>query len=256
MLLIVSPSKTQEMKGRTLEQYSLPALLKKSELLARRLSMLSRKELAELMKISPKLAESTFERFQQFTLPFSLDNARQALLVFRGDQFSLLDINRYTDEEFAFAQDHLRILSGLYGVLRPLDLIQPYRLEMATKLATENEKTLYGFWNGYITDHLRDTLALLDEPVLVNLASDEYYRALQPDNLGYPVVKITFKEIKEGKPRVVAIHAKRARGMMVDFVIRHRLIRPGMLKDFTGGGYRYSEDVSTGQEWVFTRLQQ
>lgn len=257
MLLVISPSKTQKVEGRTLWSHSLPVLLEKSEQLVNQLSALHPAELAELMKMSPKLAELTYQRYQAFTLPFYPENARQALLVFRGDQFSSLDVDRYTEEDFTFAQDHLRILSGLYGVLRPLDLMQPYRLEMATKLATKQGGTLYSFWNGLITEQLRNTLGRQKNAVLVNLASDEYFKALQPDNLGCPVLKISFKEEgRNGKPRVIAVHAKRARGMMVDFVIRHRLARVEMLKNFTSTGYLYSGDLSTEKEWVFLRAQE
>jgi len=256
MLLIISPSKTQKMEGRTLKQYTQPALLTKSQQLVDQLSALSRTELAGLMKMSAKLADLTFERYQAFTLPFTLKNARQALLLFRGDQFASLEIDQYTEEDFLFIQDHLRILSGLYGVLRPLDLMQPYRLEMATKLVSEQGATLYSFWQGVITNQLREVLSSQNNPVLVNLASDEYFKALQPDGLGCPVLKVSFKEIKNNKPRVIAIHAKRARGMMVDFVIRNRLTEVEKLKDFSMAGYRYTDELSSNKEWVFNRLQE
>ncbi len=253
MLLIISPSKTQQMEGRTVEKYSQPALLAQSKQLVRQLSGLSEKELAALMKMSPKLAALTFERYQQFSLPFTPDNARQALLLFRGDQFGTIAVDGYSEDDFLFVQEHLRILSGLYGVLRPLDLMQPYRLEMATRLATDRGKNLYAFWGDLITGKLRNTLENRKNPVLINLASDEYFKALQPDALHCPVVKISFKEIKNNVPRIIAIHAKRARGMMVDFVIRHRLSDPEMLKNFSIGGYTYCVDLSTEKEWVFTR---
>lgn len=253
MLLIISPSKTQQMEGRTVEQYSRPALLAHSEHLVHQLSVLSEPELAGLMKMSAKLAALTYERYQKFTLPLTRDNARQALLVFRGDQFSTIAIDDCSEEDFLFAQEHLRILSGLYGVLRPLDLMQPYRLEMATRLATGRGKNLYAFWGNLITEQLRAALVEQENPLLINLASDEYFKAVRPGNLGCPVVKIAFKEIKNSVPRVVAIHAKRARGMMVDYVIRRRINEPERLKKFSGGGYRYSMDLSTEKEWVFTR---
>lgn len=256
MLLVISPSKTQEMEVRSLERYTLPALLEQSEELVKGLSSLSQSELAQLMKISPKLAASTFDSFHRFALPFSPDNARQALLVFRGDQFDPIDVDHYGEKEFTFAQDHLRILSGLYGVLRPLDLIQPYRLEMATKPTTIKQKSLYGFWDRRITEQLRNVLAWQEEQTLINLASDEYFKAVQTQELGFPVLKISFKEVKNGKPRVIAIHAKRARGMMVDFVLRNRLTEPQELKEFGEAGYSFSKEFSTTEEWVFTRLQE
>ncbi len=253
MLLIISPSKTQQLEGRTVEKYSRPALLTQSERLIRQLSGMSAEELAGLMKMSAKLAALTFERYQAFTLPFTLGNARQALLVFRGDQFSTMAVDDYSEEDFLFAQEHLRILSGLYGVLRPLDLMQPYRLEMAVRLAGDRGKNLYAFWGDLITGQLRSILEGQDNPLLINLASDEYFKAVRIKNLGLPVLKISFKEIKNNLPRVIAIHAKRARGMMVDFVIRHRVSDPEMLKNFSSGGYMYCADFSTETEWVFTR---
>jgi cytoplasmic iron level regulating protein YaaA (DUF328/UPF0246 family) len=217
------------------------------------LAGLTMDELADLMKISSKLAALTHQRYQAFTFPFTPENSGPALLVFQGDQFSSLAVDRYGQEDFLFAQDHLRILSGLYGVLRPLDLMQPYRLEMATKLATSRATTLYAFWNGVITDHLNTALAVRKTRVLVNLASDEYFKAVHLKNLHYPVLKISFKEIKNGKARVIAIHAKRARGMMVDFVIRHHVSDLESLKKFSRAGYRYSPEFSTEKEWVFSR---
>ncbi len=253
MILIISPSKTQQMEGRTVEKYSRPALLDHSAQLVEQLAAMSEDELAGLMKMSAKLAALSYERYQKFTLPFTLDNARQALTVFHGDQFSTIAVDDYREDDFLFAQQHLRILSGLYGVLRPLDLMQPYRLEMATRLATDRGKTLYAFWGDLITDRIGNTLEEQENPLLVNLASDEYFKALQPDHLHCPVVKIAFKEIRNNVARIIAIHAKRARGMMVDFVIRHRITDPEMLKNFSSGGYTYSMDLSTEKEWVFTR---
>jgi len=165
----------------------------------------------------------------------------------------MVGVDRYGKDDFLFAQEHLRILSGLYGVLRSLDLLQPYRLEMVTRLATDRGKNLYAFWGDLISGQLRDTLDGQDNPLLVNLASDEYFKAVQPDNLNCPVVKVSFKEIKNNVAWVIAIHAKRARGLMVNFVIRRRVTNPEMLKNFSDGGYLYSMDLSTETEWVFTR---
>jgi cytoplasmic iron level regulating protein YaaA (DUF328/UPF0246 family) len=243
------------MEGRTLKHYTQPALLDKTQQLVDQLSLLSPIQLAELMRMSAKLADLTFERYQAFSVPFTLQNARQALLLFRGDQFNPLAIDQYTEEDFLFIQNYLRILSGLYGVLRPLDLIQPYRLEMATRNIGEQGRNLFEFWGDALTIQLRNTLSLQENPVLVNLASDEYFKALQPRALGCPVLKVSFKEIKNNTPRVIAIHAKRARGMMVDFVIRNRLTEVERLKDFSMAGYQYTNEFSSNKEWVFIRLQ-
>lgn len=253
MLLIISPSKTQEFNGRTIEKWTRPQFLPQVRELSARLAEMNRGELAELMKMSPKLAKLTFQRYQEFSFPFTLENSRQALLVFRGDQFRLIRVDQYKEENFFFAQNHLRILSGLYGILRPLDLMQPYRLEMATRLPMGHGTTLYAYWGDMITEHLRDVLAGGSNSVLVNLASDEYFKAVRPAVLKYPVLKIFFKELKNGRAQVVAVYAKRARGMMVDYVIRHRINKPELLKKFNRDGYSYSRELSREWEWTFVR---
>jgi cytoplasmic iron level regulating protein YaaA (DUF328/UPF0246 family) len=253
MLLVISPSKTQYLNGKTIACRTQPLFLTQTRELVRMLAGLTTAELADLMKISPKLAKLTFRRYQSFTFPFTPKNSGPALSVFSGDQFDSLNVDQYEQKDFLFAQDHLRILSGLYGVLRPLDLMQPYRLEMATKLAVRDTKTLYAFWRRLITDHLNSIICGQQARVLVNLASDEYFKAVQVKNLQYPVLKISFKEIKNGKARVIAIYAKRARGMMVDYVIRYHVSVPESLKKFSRAGYKYSGELSTQREWVFIR---
>ena len=256
MLLVISPSKTQEINGKTIEKWTQPQFLPQIRELAVRLAGMNRDELARLMQISSKLAELTFQRYQALAFPFTPEDSRQALLVFRGDQFRFINVDQYQEEDFLFAQDHLRIVSGLYGILRPLDLMQPYRLEMATKLPTSQGTTLYAFWGDMITEHLRDVIAGGSNSVLVNLASDEYFKAVRPAVLKYPVLKISFKELKNGRARVVAVYAKRARGMMVDYVIRHRINKPELLKKFNRDGYSYNRELSRGWEWTFVRKAQ
>ncbi len=253
MLLVISPSKTQRLDSKVIDCLTQPALLTHTRELVNSLAGLTMAELADLMKISPKLTALTYQRYQSFTFPFTPKNSGPALFVFQGDQFSSLAVDRYGQDDLLFAQDHLRILSGLYGVLRPLDLMQPYRLEMATKMDTSRGKTLYAFWNNRITDHLNTALAGRKTRVLVNLASDEYFKAVHVKNLHCPVLKISFKEIKNGKTRTIAIYAKRARGMMVDFVIRRHVSELESLKKFSRAGYRYSRRLSTEREWVFSR---
>ena len=256
MLLLISPSKTQEFNGKTIEHWTLPLFLSQAEELATILAGLTVEELAALMKISPRLAEVTFQRYQSMSFPFTSENSRQALLMFRGTQFSPIQVSKYTDEDFHFAQDHLRIFSGLYGLLRPLDLIQPYRLEMATRLVTDKGKNLYNYWRDMITSHLRSLVADDNNGILVNLASEEYFKVVRPRELDCPILKISFKEIKNGKARVIAMHAKRARGMMVDYVITGRITNPELLKKFTRDGYNYCRELSTTEHWVFTRQPQ
>jgi len=256
MLLVISPSKTQEFNGKTIELWTMPVFMHQAEELSSILAKRSVEELAALMKISPRLAELTFQRYQAMQFPFTPDNSGQALLVFQGAQFSPIPVAGYTQEDFRFAQDHLRIFSGLYGLLRPLDLMQPYRLEMATRLATDRGQTLYAYWRQRITAHLHSLLAGDRNSVLVNLASDEYFKVVRPKDLGCPILKISFREIKNGKTRVIAVYAKRARGMMVDYVVLNRLNNPELLKKFGRDGYSYCEELSNAHEWIFTRQTQ
>ena len=205
------------------------------------------------MKISDKLAELNYQRFQDFETPFTPDNAKQALLVFKGDVYRGMNVEDYSEEELAFAQKHLRILSGLYGVLRPLDLMQPYRLEMGTKLETQTGKNLYEFWGDRLSQLINGDLEKEPDPCLVNLASNEYFKSIDRKSLKARVLNIAFKENKGGKYKVVAIHAKRARGLMVDYVIRNRIEAPEGMKDFDAEGYQYSEALSDSDNWVFCR---
>jgi len=257
MLTILSPSKTQDFADESLDtqqiQHTEPALLKESGLLVRELRKKSVDDIQQLMSVSEKIASLNHERFQQFTTPFSPDNARQALLAFKGDVYTDIAIHDYSEEDFAFAQQHLRILSGLYGMLKPLDLIQPYRLEMKTKLSNKRGKDLYQFWGDRITQQLNTALQQQDSKVLVNLASNEYFKALQPGKVAGEIITPVFKEHKNGKYQIVAIFAKRARGKMANFIIRNRIDQPEQLKTFAEDRYEYSENLSSDKEWVFVR---
>jgi cytoplasmic iron level regulating protein YaaA (DUF328/UPF0246 family) len=257
MLSILSPSKSQDFADDSLNiqkiSHSEPALLKESGMLVEELRQKSVEDIQQLMSVSEKIASLNYERFQHFSTPFSPDNARQALLAFKGDVYTDIEIHDYSEEDFVFAQQHLRILSGLYGLLKPMDLIQPYRLEMKTKLANQRGKDLYQFWGDRITQQLNAALKAQDTRVLVNLASNEYYKAIQPAALEGEVITPVFKEHKDGKYKVVAIHAKRARGKMANFIIRERIDQPEQLKTFNEGGYEYSENLSSDKEWVFVR---
>ncbi|MBU0966081.1 MAG: peroxide stress protein YaaA [Proteobacteria bacterium] len=253
MLLIISPAKTQDFNVRNYPHCTVPVLLKQSRLLIDLLRQLSAAELGRLMKISPKLSELNRQRYEDFHPPFELSNARQALLAFRGDVYSGIDADHYGDEDFSFAQQHLRILSGLYGVLKPLDLIQPYRLEMGTRLANSRGKDLYDFWGTIITDELNEDLQDEAEPVLVNLASQEYFKAIKPRTLQARLLTISFKENKNNRYQVIGIHAKRARGLMTDFVIRNRITALDDLQSFTQNGYQFRSSLSSETEWVFCR---
>lgn len=185
--------------------------------------------------------------------PFSPANASQALLAFRGDVYEGIDAENYTAADFDFAQDHLRILSGLYGLLKPLDLIQPYRLEMGARLENDRGKNLYDFWGSRINELLNRDLASGEQPVLVNLASQEYFKAVRPRELAAPVLTLSFREKKDGAYRVIGLFAKRARGQMADFIIKKRITTPEGLKFFNRGGYRFRPGLSNANEWVFCR---
>lgn len=256
MLTILSPSKTQDFSNghnHTSLTHSEPALLTESKKLVKELKKKSVQDIEKLMDVSEKIAMLNYERYKNFSVPFTADNARQALLAFKGDVYTDIAIDEYSDKDFAFAQDHLRILSGLYGLLRPLDLMQPYRLEMKIPLSNPRGGNLYTFWGDRITKQLNQSLAEQQTPVLVNLASNEYFKAVDTKKLKGDVITPVFKEHKNGAYKVIAIYAKRARGKMANFIIQNSIDQPEQLKTFTDGGYEFSDSLSSGNEWVFIR---
>ena len=251
--MVISPAKTLDFSGSPYPHFTQPSHLDDSQVLIDQLREYSVADIGKLMKISEKLSVLNQQRYEDFQTPFTLDNARQALFVFKGDVYKGIDIDHYTDDDLAFAQDHLRILSGLYGILRPLDLMQAYRLEMGTKLANTRGKNLYEFWGTHISEQLNGALEQQEQPWLVNLASNEYFKAIAPKALNAPVLNIAFKENKGGTYKVIGIHAKRARGRMVDFVIKNRIETPEPMKNFDVEGYDFNEDLSSANTWVFCR---
>ena len=256
MLITLSPSKGQDFEEPGLsKKYSKPADLKDSELLIKELRKIKSKELQEMMAVSENIARLNVERYKTFQTPFTTKNAKQAIFAFKGDVYGGLDLATFDEDDFSYAQDHLRILSGLYGCLRPLDLIQPYRLEMKTKLKNARGDNLYQFWDDRITKSINKELKKQQEPVLVNLASNEYFKSVKPKLLEGRLLNINFKESKDGKTRVVAIFAKRARGMMADYIIRNRIEDPEDLKKFKLGGYRFHKSLSDDKQWTFERPQ-
>ncbi len=208
-----------------------------------------------MMVISENIATLNVDRYKTFTTPFTTKNAKQAIFAFKGDVYGGLELESFNEDDYAYAQDHLRILSGLYGCLRPMDLIQPYRLEMKTKLKNERGDNLYQFWDERITKSINKELKKQKEAVLVNLASNEYFKSVKPKLLEGRLLNINFKETKEGKTRVVAIFAKRARGMMADYIIRNRVENPEHLKKFKLGGYKFNTALSDDKQWTFERPQ-
>jgi len=256
MLITLSPSKGQDFEEAGLsKKYSKPADLKESELLIKELKKINSKKLQEMMAISENIATLNVDRYKTFTTPFTTKNAKQAIFAFKGDVYSGLDLAAFTEDDYEYAQQHLRILSGLYGCLRPMDLIQPYRLEMKTKLKNDRGDNLYQFWDDRITKSINKELKKQKEAVLVNLASNEYFKSVKPKLLDGRLLNINFKETKNGKTRVVAIFAKRARGMMADYIIRHRIENPEDLKRFKLGGYKFDKSLSDDKQWTFERPQ-
>ena len=255
MLLVISPAKTQDFTPPPPDvPATQPAFLRESARLVKLLRALSSEDLAGLMGISGALAALNAGRFAQWHTPFTLNNAKQAVLAFNGDVYAGLDAKALDPGDLAFAQEHLRILSGLYGCLRPLDLIQPYRLEMRIRLASSRGTDLYAFWGDRLTRAMNQALAAGDgAPILVNLASTEYIKALDPAALAGRMVTPVFEDFQGAGYKVVGFYAKKARGLMVRFALRQRLLAPERLKDFQDGGYRFDPEVSTGDRWVFRR---
>lgn len=256
MIITLSPSKGQDFESAAPTQtHTIPSQLSDSEVLVKQLKKLSKADISELMSISENLAELNYQRYQDFKMPFTVQNAKQALFAFKGDVYSGINTASMNQADYEYAQNHLRILSGLYGCLKPLDLIQPYRLEMKTKLATKNAGNLYQFWGGSITDELNKSLKNQKEKVIINLASQEYWKSVKPKDLDGKIINVAFKENKDGKSRIIAIYAKKARGMMADFLIRNRVESIEGIKDFDYAGYKYDKNTSTDSQWVFSRQQ-
>ncbi len=254
MLAVVSPAKKLDTDavGRSLA-YSQPSLMNDIEELMETTQALQPSELRALMGISEKLAELNHDRFQRFQTPFTEANAKAAALMFNGDTYTGLDANSLSDESLQWAQDHLAILSGLYGILKPLDLIQPYRLEMGTKLTTKRGASLYAFWDDRITQQINAQLADHKDKTLINLASNEYFKSVKKGQLPGPVLTPAFKEMRDGKPKMISFMAKKARGMMARFIIDNRLDQPEYLKSFNMGGYTYDASLSNDTTWTFIR---
>lgn len=251
MRLITSPSKTQKFNGRACDTYTLPLLGHQTATLMARLKSLSKTEIATLMKTSAQLTESTAKMIKGFSQPFSLQNSAQALFTLQGDAYKMLDAVNYSHEQLLYAQDHLFILSGLYGILRPLDLMQPYRLEMGCPLAVGDATNLYLFWRAAVTEMLNRDLAEQSERVVVNLASKEYSAVVDQKKLQAEMVTIHFQQLHNGQRKTIPIYAKRARGLMLDFAISEQIETAAALKEFSGDGYCYSGSESTEKEWFF-----
>ncbi len=254
MLIVVSPAKTLDYESALpTTDFSKPDFLKQSQLLINRLKDFSALDLSELMHISTKIADLNVERNHQWKTPFTAKNARPAVFAFKGDVYTGLDAYTMTDKNLAFAQQHFRMLSGLYGLLRPLDLMQPYRLEMGSKLDTSFGKNLYEFWDMQITDAINKQLKAINSDTLINLASNEYFKAVKPKKIKGTIITPVFKDYKNGEYKMIGFYAKKARGLMSRYIIDHELTDIEDIKNFDREGYEFKPALSEGNNWVFTR---
>ena len=254
MITIISPAKKLEQSSQSITtQYSTPEFLYDAEVLIDELRHLSPRDIEKLMGVSRDIAEMNYERFLRWTANVSKDNAQQAIFMFNGHVYKSLNSNSLKEQDLEFAQKHLRILSGLYGILRPLDLIQPYRLEMGTHLKTERGNNLYEFWNNKINKSINSALQAQKNPTLINLASQEYFKAINPHSVKGNIITPVFKEKKNNEYKTIAVYAKKARGAMTRFIIKERIDNPEALKAFEEDGYVFNQELSSENEWVFTR---
>ena len=257
MLALISPAKTLDYET-TLptEQFTLPRLLEQSELLIDDCQKLSATDIASLMSVSEKIATLNVGRFHDWQADFNFSNARQAIFAFKGDVYTGLDAYQLEDNAIQFAQGHLRMLSGLYGLLRPLDLMMPYRLEMGTKLQNIRGHNLYEFWGDRITNLINEDLQQSQSELLVNIASDEYYKSVKESKIKAEIIKPVFLDQKHGKYKVISFYAKKARGLMARYMIENQLERLEDLKSFNIDGYYYDAESSLKGELVFKRDEQ
>ena len=257
MLLLISPAKTLDYETpATTAEFSTPGFLADSQALIDQLRELTPPQISRLMGISDKLGDLNFARFHSWQVPFSADNAKQAVLAFKGDVYTGLEAEQMSEQDLQWAQQHLRILSGLYGVLKPLDLMQPYRLEMGTRFENSRGKNLYEFWGDKITTALNDELQAQGSATVINLASNEYFKAVKPKALNADIITPVFKDWKNDKYKIISFYAKKARGMMSRYIIENRIEEPEGIKQFDTAGYQYNEALSSAREWVFTRDEQ
>ncbi len=256
MLLVISPAKTLDYTTPVQTKLSSQAsFLDNAELLISHMRQFSAPEISRLMKVSTKIAELNFDRYQNWDKDFSKADARQALLAFKGGVYLGLDAGSFTAPDFDFAQQHLRIISGLYGLLRPLDLILAYRLEMGTKLNTDRGRNLYEFWGSSITESLNKQLKKTSSRQLINLASNEYFKAIKPKELKAQIITPAFKEYKNGEYKMIGVYAKKARGLLSRYIIQQQLSKPEDIKAFNVDGYKFNQHLSPDNTWVFTRRQ-
>jgi len=256
MLIVISPAKTLDFETAPITKIHTQAeFLKESRQLIKQLKAMTPAEVSSLMKISDKLGVLNFLRFNEWKTPFTLENSKQALLAFKGDVYTGINAETFSTQELKFAQKHLRILSGLYGVLKPLDLIQAYRLEMGTKFKNKKGKDIYEFWGSKITDQINQDLKASKSKHLINLASKEYFKSLQAKDINAEIIVPVFKDYKNGKYKIISFFAKKARGLMSAYIIKNRLKDPEGIKAFNVDGYKFYKSESSELNWVFKRKQ-
>ena len=254
MLALISPAKKLDTDNEPpLRDFTVPQLLDNSAELVDAVKGLGKDRLKALMNLSDALTELNHDRYERYSTPFAPSNAKQAVFMFRGDTYVGLDADTLTRDDLTYAQNHLNILSGLYGMLRPLDLIQPYRLEMGSRLATERGKDLYDFWGSRLTAACNELTASHDNRTVVSLASNEYIKAIQPQSLDGPFVTCHFKETRGGVPKTIGLIAKKARGRMARFMVQNRVDNEDDLKGFGADGYAFAPELSSDEDLVFVR---
>ncbi len=252
MLVVISPAKKldENCDKNIVTNFTIPPYLEDSKKIVNSLRKYSRDKLSKLMNISEKISLLNYERYIKWSLPFNKKNAHPALLLFQGDVYKGISVSDFKKEDFIFAQKSLRILSGLYGILKPLDLIQPYRLEMGTQIKIGEHNDLYDFWGDEITKAINKDK---NSDYLINLASVEYFKSINKEKLNSKLINIIFKEKRNGDYKIIGINAKKARGLMSRYIIKNKISNPKELKKFKAENYSYNKNLSSGSDWIFTR---
>jgi len=254
MIAVISPAKTLDFASSAItKKFTLPDELEKSEIIIKKLKSFSVKKLSDLMALSLPLSTLNVERYQEWSKDFSAENAKQAILAFKGDVYIGLAAETFTEKDLTFSQEHMLILSGLHGYLRPLDLIQPYRLEMGTSISVGRAKNLYGYWSETVTNYINQSIANHQEETLINLASEEYFKVVDKKKLTCKLIDVEFKEKKGSSYQTVGFFAKKARGYMSNFIVKNKLENTKDLKQFDTAGYAFNKSLSTEKKWLFTR---
>ena len=253
MIILLSPAKTLDYSASTLGTHTAPRLLKDSSKLVKILKKKTVEDIKTLMKVSDNIANLNVARYQQFETPFTTTNAKQSILAFKGDVYQGLEADTFDEADHEFAQAHLRILSGLYGILRPFDLMQPYRLEMGTRLKNGSYKNLYEFWDNRITKLINEDLKATEGDAIINLASKEYFSSVKTDQLKGQLIHIHFREKRGEKFKVIAFNAKKARGAMSKQIVKYKIIDPTHLQSLEVNGYIFKEDMSDETNYTFIK---